>query len=157
VLQSEYSLWSREPEAELLPACRSLGIQLMAYSPLGRGFLSGKIRSVEQLAPGDFRLSQPRFEAGNMRANLRAVDTLTQLARGRGATPSQLGLAWLLHQGSDVIPIPSTRSIGHFEENLQALDIKLTDKEADEIAHAVMGHLIHGERHPADHVATLNL
>lgn len=156
-LQTEYSLWSREPELELIPACVRLGLTFMAYSPLGRGFLTGRIRSSGQLGADDFRHTHPRFEEENLQRNLAAVDRLSQIARARGCTSSQLALAWLLCQKEDVVPIPSTRSIEHFEENLKALDIRLTSADLAEIAEVIPAGRVHGERHPTEHMRTINL
>ena len=157
VLQTEYSLWAREPAAELLPACDALGIAFMAYSPLGRGFLAGAIRSPDQLGAADFRRSQPRFEGANLQHNLRAVNALGRLADRYGMTRSQLCLAWLLNQSPGLIPIPSTRSIEHFEENLRALEMRLTSSQVTEVEEEVRTDQIEGLRHPADHMKTIDL
>jgi aryl-alcohol dehydrogenase-like predicted oxidoreductase len=119
-LQTEYSLWTRDVEDDILPTCRSLGIGLVAYSPLGRGFLSGRIETVDNLAPNDFRRNNPRFQGDNLAHNLVIVERLRALAAEKGATPAQLALAWLLAQGPDVVPIPGTRSRQRLEENAAA-------------------------------------
>ena len=124
-LQSEYSLWSRDPEDEVLPKCRALGIGFVAYSPLGRGFLSGQIRSIDDFDAGDFRRSSPRFQGDNFAANLALVDKVKEIARERRCTAAQLALAWLLAQGWDVIPIPGTTNPQRLQENVEATQIEL--------------------------------
>ena len=130
-LQSEYSLWSRDPEDGTLAACRELGIGFVAYSPLGRGFLTGEIRRFEDLAPDDFRRSSPRFQGDNFDKNLLLVDRVAALSRARGVTPAQLALAWVLAQGEDIVPIPGTRKVARLEENLAAVDIQLSRADLD--------------------------
>ena len=128
-VQTEWSLWSRDPEDELLPVLRELGIGFVAYSPLGRGFLTGRLRSFEDLAPDDHRRHSPRFQGPNFDRNLQLVDRVGQLATEKGCTPAQLALAWLLHQGPDVVPIPGTTRRSRLQENLDALDVELTDED----------------------------
>jgi aryl-alcohol dehydrogenase-like predicted oxidoreductase len=128
-LQSEYSLWQREVETEILPTCRELGVGFVAYSPLGRGFLTGQAKRAEEYEPGDSRRSHPRFQGENYDANLRLVAAVEQLAAGKGCTPGQLAIAWLLHQGDDVVPIPGTKRRTYLRENLAALDVRLTDAD----------------------------
>ena len=128
-LQTEYSLWTRDPEAEILPAVRELGIGLVAYSPLGRGFLTGQIRSASQLEAGDWRASNPRFAAGNLEDNLRIVDEVEAVARETGATAAQVALAWVLARGDDIVPIPGTKRVSRLEENLAAADLVLSDAQ----------------------------
>jgi aryl-alcohol dehydrogenase-like predicted oxidoreductase len=130
-LQTEYSLWTREPEAELLPLVRELGVGFVAYSPLGRGFLTGQIRSPEQLDAADFRRANPRFADGNLEQNLRIVDAVEAVARDLTATPAQVALAWLLAQGEHIAPIPGTKRACRLEENAAADDITLS---ADHLA-----------------------
>lgn len=130
-LQTEYSLWTRDPEAEILPLARKLGIGFVAYSPLGRGFLTGQIRSAEQLDESDFRRKSPRFVEGNFEKNLRIVAEMEAVAKEVGATPAQIALAWLLAQGKDIVPIPGTKRINRLEENARAADIKLTTAQHD--------------------------
>jgi aryl-alcohol dehydrogenase-like predicted oxidoreductase len=125
-LQTEYSLWTRDPEAEILPLVRELGIGFVAYSPLGRGFLTGQIRSVDQLDADDFRRHNPRFAADNLEQNLRIVAEVEAMAAEVGATPAQVALAWLLAQGDDVVPIPGTRRVSRLEENIAAVDLILS-------------------------------
>jgi aryl-alcohol dehydrogenase-like predicted oxidoreductase len=136
-LQTEYSLWSRDPEDEILPAARELGIGFVAYSPLGRGFLSGAIRSVDDLEPGDYRRSSPRFMGENFERNLALVERIEQLAAARGVTPSQLALAWVLHRGEDVVPIPGTKRRRFLEENVAAADVRLDEADLRAIAEAL--------------------
>ena len=136
-LQTEYSLWSRDPEDQILPLCRELGIGFVAYSPLGRGFLTGRIKQVEDLAPDDFRRTSPRFQGHNFPRNLELVLRLRQLAAEKGCTPAQLALAWVSSQGQDVVPIPGSSSRKHLEENAAALAITLEQHDLariDEVA-----------------------
>jgi aryl-alcohol dehydrogenase-like predicted oxidoreductase len=125
-LQSEYSLWTRDPEAEVLPVLRELGIGFVPYSPLGRGFLTGQIRSLDDLEDGDFRKTNPRFEGENFEHNLRVADEVRQIAAEAGATPAQVALAWLLAQGDDIAPIPGTKRVPRLEENVAADGVRLT-------------------------------
>jgi aryl-alcohol dehydrogenase-like predicted oxidoreductase len=124
-LQSEYSLWTRDPEDGPLATCRELGIALVAYSPLGRGFLTGQIRRVEDFAQDDYRRFSPRFQGENFQKNLDLVAQVEALAREKGCTPGQLALAWVLAQGDDIVPIPGTTTVEHLEENAAALDVEL--------------------------------
>jgi aryl-alcohol dehydrogenase-like predicted oxidoreductase len=128
-VQSEWSLWTRDPEASVLPTCRELGIGFVPFSPLGRGFLSGELRRPEDLAPGDFRRGLPRFQGENFQRNLDLAARVRQLSVTKGCTPSQLALAWLLAQGEDVAPIPGTKRRTWLEENLGAADIQLSAGE----------------------------
>ncbi|MET0399205.1 MAG: aldo/keto reductase [Longimicrobiaceae bacterium] len=128
-LQTEYSLWSREPEAELIPVCRELGIGFVPYSPLGRGFLTGQIRTPDDLAADDFRRSNPRFQGDNFARNLELVETVRAIAADKGCTPAQLALAWVLAQGEDLVPIPGTRSPERLEENAAAAEVALSAAE----------------------------
>jgi aryl-alcohol dehydrogenase-like predicted oxidoreductase len=130
-VQTEYSLWTRDPEAEILPVVRELGIGFVAYSPLGRGFLTGQIRSMDQLSANDFRANNPRFANGNFEQNLRIVHAVEVVATEVGATPAQVALAWLLAQGDDIVPIPGTKHVIRMEENAGAVGITLT---ADQLA-----------------------
>ena len=125
-LQTEYSLWTRDPEVAVLPVVRELGIGFVAYSPLGRGFLTGQIRSMDQFGADDFRVNNPRFAKGNLEQNLRIVDAVEAVAKEAGATPAQVALAWLLAQGDDIVPIPGTKHVARLEENTAAVGIKLT-------------------------------
>ena len=128
-LQTEYSLWSRDPEEVILPTCRELGIGFMPYSPLGRGFLSGRIKRFEDLAPDDFRRYSPRFQEENFTKNLALVAQVEQMARAKGCTAAQLALAWVLAQGDDVVPIPGTKRRSFLEENLGALSVQLSAED----------------------------
>ena len=128
-LQTEYSLWSREPEAEILPVVRELGIGFVAYSPLGRGFLTGKIRSLDQLDDSDFRRNNPRFEGDNLEANIRIVEQVDAVARELDAKPGQVALAWLLAQGDDIAPIPGTKRVSYLEENVAADALVLSPEQ----------------------------
>jgi aryl-alcohol dehydrogenase-like predicted oxidoreductase len=130
-LQTELSLWARQPQEEILPTCRELGIGFVAYAPLGRGFLTGRFRSADDLGEEDFRAHDPRFGAENIEHNLAIVERLEDIARAKGATPGQLALAWVLHQGDDIVPIPGTRRPARVEENAAALEIELS---ADDLA-----------------------
>ncbi len=133
-LQTEYSLWTRDPEAEILPLVRELGIGFVAYSPLGRGFLTGQIRSLDQLAPTDFRSSNPRFANGALEQNRWIADEVAAVAREVGATPAQVALAWLLAQGEDIVPIPGTKHVSRIEENAGADSVELTGDQLSRIA-----------------------
>jgi len=128
-LQTEYSLWTRDPEEEILPTVRELGIAFVAYSPLGRGFLGGRIRSPDDLDEGDFRRHAPRFQGENFARNLELVDNVHEIAREKDVTPGQLALAWLLAQGEDVVPIPGTKRRAYLEENVAAVEIELSDDD----------------------------
>jgi aryl-alcohol dehydrogenase-like predicted oxidoreductase len=128
-LQVEYSLWSREPEDELLPTLRELGIGLVAYSPLGRGFLAGRFKTLDDLAPDDWRRTSPRFQGENLEKNLALANRVHELAAEKNCTASQLALAWVLAQGADVVPIPGTSSVARLEENLAAADLRLTSAD----------------------------
>jgi aryl-alcohol dehydrogenase-like predicted oxidoreductase len=130
-VQTEYSLWSRDPEAEVLPTCRELGIGFVPYSPLGRGFLAGRFTSPEELDEGDFRRTGPRFTGDNLQANLRLADKVREIAAEKGVTPAQLAIAWLLAQGDDIVPIPGTKRRTYLEQNAAAVDVRLT---ADDLA-----------------------
>ncbi|MFT7721353.1 MAG: aldo/keto reductase [Roseateles sp.] len=155
-VQTEYSLWSRDVEAEVLPTCRELGIALVPYSPLGRGFLTGAIRSVEQLAADDRRRIHPRFQGENMARNLALADALSMLARDWGHTPAQLALAWLLAQGDDIVPIPGTRSAARIDENAAAAHITLAAAQQDGIAALLGRHAVAGTRYPAAQMTAVN-
>ncbi|UTA68477.1 aldo/keto reductase [Emticicia sp. 21SJ11W-3] len=155
-LQTEYSLWSREPEDEIIPTCRELGIGFVPYSPLGRGFLTGEIKSFDDLAADDFRRFSPRFQGENFNKNLVLVDKIKQLASQKGCTASQLALAWVMAQGDDVFPIPGTRRIKYLDENMAAADIKLTADELTEINSIAPKNIAVGDRYPAASMQFLN-
>jgi len=147
-LQSEYSLWTRDVEVEVLPTCRELGIGFVAYSPLGRGFLTGRIRSVQDLAPDDYRRTSPRFQPGNLERNLVLVQRIEELSREKGCTPAQLALAWVLHRGQDVVPIPGTKRCSYLEENLRALEVELTAADLARLDEAIPPGAAVGDRYP---------
>jgi len=132
-LQTEYSLWSREPEDEILATCRELGIGFVAYSPLGRGFLSGQIKRFEDFPPDDYRRQSPRFQGENFQKNLELVQRIEEIAENKGCKPSQLSLAWMLAQGEDIVPIPGTKRRQYLEENAAAADIVLTPEDLQQI------------------------
>jgi aryl-alcohol dehydrogenase-like predicted oxidoreductase len=132
-LQSEYSLWTREPETQVLATVRELGIGFVPYSPLGRGFLSGRFRSPEDIPEGDFRRENPRFQGDNFNRNLELVERVEELAAEKDVTPSQLALAWVLGRRDDIVPIPGTTRVEHLEENVAALEIELTDDDLHEL------------------------
>ncbi|TDP99809.1 MULTISPECIES: aldo/keto reductase [Microbacteriaceae] len=128
-IQTEYSLWTRDPEAEVLPTVRELGIGFVPYSPLGRGFLTGTIRSLDQLSDDDFRRFNPRFEGDNLESNIRIVEQVDEVARELGAKPGQVALAWLLAKGDDIAPIPGTTKVENLEQNVAAADLHLSDEQ----------------------------
>jgi aryl-alcohol dehydrogenase-like predicted oxidoreductase len=132
-LQSEYSLWTHDPEIEVLSTVRELGIGFVSYSPLGRGFLSGRFRSPDDIPEGDFRKGNPRFQGKNFNRNLQLVERVEELAAEKDVTPGQLALAWVLAQGDDIVPIPGTTRVAHLEENVAALEIELTDDDLREL------------------------
>lgn len=147
-LQTEYSLWSRDPEDEILPTVRELGIGFVAYSPLGRGFLSGKIKTLDDLEPTDYRRSSPRFQGENFETNLQLVKRIEDIAMAKRITPSQLALAWVLAQGDDIVPIPGSRRRTHLEENVAALDIELSSDDLRGISEAAPVGAASGTRYP---------
>lgn len=156
-LQTEYSLWSRDPEAEILKVTRELGIAFVPYSPLGRGFLTGQIKSPEDLEVDDWRRNMPRFQGDNFQKNLDLASKIGELARARGCTPGQLALAWVLAQGEDIIPIPGTKRRSYLEENLGAAAIRLTPEELAEIDRILPPDAFEGERYPAEGMRALSL
>lgn len=155
-LQSEYSLWTRDIEDEILPSIRELGIGLVPYSPLGRGFLTGQIKSTDDLAPDDFRRYNPRFMGENFKKNLDLVRKIEEIAKRKDCTPGQLALAWVLAQGKDVAPIPGTKRIKYLEENVGALDVTLTKEELNEIDLAFPKGAASGTRYPEAAMKTVN-
>jgi aryl-alcohol dehydrogenase-like predicted oxidoreductase len=155
-IQSEYSLWSRDPEDDVLPVCRELGIGFVAYSPLGRGFLSGRFRTIEDFAADDWRRGQPRFQGDNFAKNLALVEKIEELASTRGCTPSQLAIAWLLAKDPHIVPIPGTTSMDRLQQNAAAVDIALSDEDMTAIdAIAPMG-VAAGQRYPEASLRELN-
>ena len=152
-LQTEYSLWTRDPEAELLPLLRQLGIGFVPYSPLGHGFLTGQIRTVDDIPDDDWRKTNPRFTGENFQRNLRIVDEVQAIAAGAGATPAQIALAWLLAQGDDIAPIPGTRRIARVEENTAADSIMLSEHQLDRLNNLTPAA---GERHDEANMAAID-
>ena len=148
-LQSEYSLWSRELEAEILPTIRELGIGLVAYSPLGRGFLTGQYASFEDLPVDDYRRNAPRFQGENFQKNIQLVDQIKTIAAKKGCSASQLALAWVLAQGEDIVPIPGTKQIKYLEENIGAVSLSLSADELDEIENVFPAGIASGDRYQA--------
>jgi aryl-alcohol dehydrogenase-like predicted oxidoreductase len=155
-LQTEYSLWSRDPEDGLLELCRELKIGFVAYSPLGRGFLTGQIRSVDDLAPDDFRRFSPRFEGENFAKNLALVERIKQMAAAKGCAPSQLALAWVLAQGEDIVTIPGTKRRKYLDENLDAMEVKLTPEDLKQIDQVAPRGVAVGDRYAATTMRLLN-
>jgi aryl-alcohol dehydrogenase-like predicted oxidoreductase len=155
-LQTEYSLWSRDPEDEVLPTVRGLGIGFVAYSPLGRGFLTGRFRRLEDLAPDDYRRNSPRFQGENFGRNLELVDRIREIAGEKGVKPSQLALAWVLAQGGDIVPIPGTTTRGHLEENVAAAGISLSKDELARIDKVAPKGAAAGDRYPAAAMAAVH-
>jgi aryl-alcohol dehydrogenase-like predicted oxidoreductase len=147
-LQSEYSLWTRDLEERILPTVRELGIGFVAYSPLGRGFLSGRFRSPDDLPEGDFRRANPRFQGENFKRNLQIVDRVRELAGENDVTPAQLALAWVLHRGDDIVPIPGTKRRPYLEENVAASDIDLTEDDLRRLDEAAPPGQTAGDRYP---------
>jgi len=155
-LQSEYSLWTRDPEDEVLPTLRELGIGFVAYSPLGRGFLTGQIKSPDDFAADDYRRNSPRFQGDNFTKNLELVERITAIAERKGITPGQLALAWVLAQGNDIVPIPGTKRRKYLDENISAGTVTLSEAEMSEIAEALPKGSAAGERYPEAMMAFLN-
>jgi aryl-alcohol dehydrogenase-like predicted oxidoreductase len=155
-LQTEYSLWSRDPEDEVLPLCRELGIGFVAYSPLGRGFLTGRFRTFDDLPEDDYRRNQPRFRGENFQRNLDLVQKVEEIARQKRCSPAQLALAWLLAQGKDVVPIPGTKQRRYLEENIGALDVQLTASDLQEIEEVAPKGVAAGERYHEAGMRTIN-
>jgi aryl-alcohol dehydrogenase-like predicted oxidoreductase len=155
MLQTEYSLWTREPETDVLPVCRELGVSLVAYSPLGRGFLTGTYNTAADI-PGDFRRHLPRFQGENFDKNKKLVDKISEIAKEKNATPAQIAIAWLLAQGEDIIPIPGTKRIDRLEENIKAIDIKLSKEDLQKINDAAPVGAAAGTRYPAPLMSTVN-
>jgi aryl-alcohol dehydrogenase-like predicted oxidoreductase len=155
-LQTEYSLWSRDPEDEILPTVRALGIGFVPYSPLGRGFLTGQITSPEDLASDDWRRSNPRFQGEAFQRNLDLVKEIRELARAKGCTPAQLALAWVLARGEDIVPIPGTKRRKYLDENIGALDVELNDGDLKRIDRALPRDAATGARYAAPQMAAVN-
>ena len=156
MLQTEYSLWTRDPEKDVLPVCRELGIGLVAYSPLGRGFLTGTLNKPEDLPQNDLRRNMPRFQGDNFKNNLKLIEKIKTLANEKKCTTAQLVLAWLLAQGKDIVPIPGTKKKEMLEQNLKAIEIKLSDDDLKRINDAVPIGAASGTRYPTALMNTLN-
>jgi aryl-alcohol dehydrogenase-like predicted oxidoreductase len=155
-LQTEYSLWTRDVETEVLPTARECGIGFVPYSPLGRGFLTGAIQHIDQLAKDDWRRLNPRFQDENFETNQRLVEAVTQIAAEKRCTPAQLALAWLLHQGPDIVPIPGTRRIERLDENAGATRVELSDADLNRIDQVLSTNLVAGTRYPEQSMSTVN-
>lgn len=155
-LQTEYSLWSRDPETEILDACRDLGIGFVAYSPLGRGFLTGQFRRFEDLPADDYRRNTPRFQGQNFQRNLDLVHRVAEIAKEKRCTPGQLALAWVMAQGNDIVPIPGTKRRKYLEENAAAIDIKLAKEDLDRIDEVFPPDVAAGQRYPEHMMASVN-
>src|SRR5213596_3974803 len=155
-LQSEYSLWTRDPEAEVLGVCRELGIGFVPYSPLGRGFLTGKIKKREDLPKDDYRHTTPRFQGENFQRNLDLVERVITIAQEKRCTPAQLALAWVLAQGNDIVPIPGTKRRKYLQENIGALDVELTTKDLAHIDDVAPQRAFAGARYPDWAMAMVN-
>jgi aryl-alcohol dehydrogenase-like predicted oxidoreductase len=147
-LQTEYSLWSRDPEDEILPTVRELGIGFVAYSPLGRGFLTGRIKSMDDLEENDYRRRSPRLQGENFRKNLDVVAKIEELAREKNVTPSQLAIAWVLHRGDDIVPIPGTKHVRYLEENVGGLAVQLSEDDLRRIDEVAPKGITAGDRYP---------
>ena len=155
-LQTEYSLWSRDPEDEILSAVRELGIGFVAYSPLGRGFLSGKYKSIDDLEENDFRRNSPRFQVKNFKKNLNLVEKEEEIAKRKGVTQAQLAISWVLSKGKDIVPIPGTKHVKYLEENAKAVNIKLTGDELEEIEEVMPMGAAEGMRYAESGMQTVN-
>jgi aryl-alcohol dehydrogenase-like predicted oxidoreductase len=155
-LQTEYSLWSRDPEDGIIAACRELGIGFVAYSPLGRGFLTGQIKSFDDLAPNDYRRNSPRFQGENFEKNLALVRRIEEIAAEKRCTPAQLALAWVLAQGKDIVPIPGTKRRKYLEENLGALEVEITPEDLKRIDEIAPKGAAAGARYPEATMSTVN-
>jgi len=156
-LQTEYSLWSREPEEEIFATVRELGIGFVPYSPLGRGFLTGQFKSIDDLAPDDYRRNSPRFQGENFQRNLDLLQEINRLAAARGCTPGQLALAWVLAQGEDIVPIPGTKRRAFLEENVASVDLVLSPEELAQISRSLPPGAAVGTRYAAPQMQALNL
>jgi aryl-alcohol dehydrogenase-like predicted oxidoreductase len=156
-LQTEYSLWSRDVEQDILPACRKLGIGFVPYSPLGRGFLTGEIKTFDDLPADDARRLQPRFQGENFKKNLDLVRNLRELAEAKACTAAQLALAWVLAQGADIVPIPGTKRRKYLDENIAALNIRLSPQELEEIDDVFPAGAAAGDRYPAMMMAKVGI
>ena len=155
-LQSEYSLWTRDPEDEILDTCSELGIAFIPFSPLGRGFLTGQIKGIEDLPPDDNRRNFPRFQGENFAKNMKLVELVNVIAQEKSCTPGQLALAWVLAQGNNVIPIPGTKRRKYLEENIASLDVKLSAADLERIEEVFPREAVQGERYPENMMRLAN-
>jgi aryl-alcohol dehydrogenase-like predicted oxidoreductase len=155
-LQSEYSLWTRDVEEGILPACRELGVGFVAYSPLGRGFLTGQFQKPEDLPLNDRRRMFPRFQEENFEQNLRLVERVKEIAETKGCTPAQLALAWVLAQGEDIVPIPGTKRRAYLEQNAKALEVELTAEDLARIGEVARPEAVAGKRYPEAAMTSVN-
>ena len=155
-MQTEYSLWSRDVEEEILPAIRKLGIGLVPYSPLGRGFLTGRFKTTDDLDEQDYRRKTPRFQAENLETNLGLLSAVETLAAEKGVKPGQVALAWVLAQGNDIVPIPGTKRRTYLEENVAAVDITLSNAEIEKLSNAIPRGAASGDRYVAASMKALN-
>jgi aryl-alcohol dehydrogenase-like predicted oxidoreductase len=155
-LQTEFSLWTRDPEEEILPTCRELGIGFVSYSPLGRGFLTDSFKTKEDLPPNDVRRNHPRFQAGNFEKNRPVAEKVAGMAERKKCTPAQLAIAWVLAQGNDIVPIPGTKRIKYLEENIQAINIRLTPEEVESLKGFFPRGVAAGERYPEGGMKNVN-
>jgi aryl-alcohol dehydrogenase-like predicted oxidoreductase len=155
-LQTEYSLWSRDVETEILAVCRELGIGFVPYSPLGRGFLTGRFRKDEDFTAGDYRQNHPRFQGENLKANLNLLSTLDELSKVKGCSKAQVALAWVLAQGKDLVPIPGTKRKVYLEENVKAVDIILTEAEMTQLSNALPPGVASGQRYAPQAMKAVN-
>ncbi len=156
-LQSEYSLWTLDPEDEILSTVRELGIGFVAYSPLGRGFLTARFKRFEDLPSNDFRRNSPRFQGENFQHNLELLNQVIELAKTKGVTPAQMALAWVLAQGADIVPIPGTTRRDHLDDNLEALNLNLTQNDLDALRNAMPKEAVSGKRYPEGGMRMVNL
>ena len=155
-LQTEYSLWTRDPETELLDLCKHLDISFVAYSPLGRGFLSGNFKPDDEIPENDYRRNHPRFQKGNIEENYRIVESIKEIAKEKNCSTAQLALAWVLHQGNEIVPIPGTKKIKYLEENAAATSIKLSDEDLNKLNEAIPFGITRGTRYAAQAMSALN-
>src|ERR1043166_3785750 len=155
-LQSEYSLWERNLEPRIIPVCRELGIGIVPFAPLGRGFLTGNVKRAEDYPPSDYRHKDPRYEGENFDANMRAASIVREIAERKGATPGQIGLAWLLHKGEDIVPIPGTKQRKHLEDNAGAVDVSLSADDLAELEAALSPEKISGPRYTPERMAQID-
>src|SRR5437773_6286615 len=155
-LQSEYSLWERNLEPGIIPLLRELGIGLVPFAPLGRGFLTGSVKRAEEYPEGDYRRGDPRYQGENFEANVRAASAVRELAAGKGLTPGQIALAWLLHKGQDIVPIPGTKRRGHLEDNVGAASVSLSDEEMNRLDATLSSENVAGARYTEKQMATID-